>query len=85
MPTTRINVTDTWVEAAAADKEFLIENQSSYGVKVAFADSTPAEDAPAHILLAGEALIRVGLVGIVYVKDANTEDNSTPFVVVSTS
>lgn len=83
MATTKANVTSSWTQVATSAQEFLIDNQSSADVKIAFADSTPAADAAAHILQAGEALTRLSLAGAVYVK--NTSDSDTPFVIVSTS
>lgn len=83
MATTKVNVTSSWTQVAASDKEFLIENLSSFDVRVAFADSTPTSDAAAHILQAGEAIVRMSIAGAVYVRnDIATE---TPFVIVSTS
>lgn len=83
MATTKVTVTSSWVQVAAADKEFLIENLSSADVRVAFADSTPASDAAAHILQVGEALVRMSLAGAVYVR--NDIDADSAFVIVSTS
>lgn len=83
MATTKVNVTSSWVQVAASDKEFLVENLSSSDVRVAFASTTPAADDPAHILQAGEAMVRMSLAGAVYVRnDIATE---APFVIVSTS
>lgn len=83
MATTKVNVTSSWTQVAASDKEFLVENLSSFDVRVAFADSTPASDAAAHVLQAGEAMVRMSLAGAVYVR--NDIDAEAAFVIVSTS
>ena len=83
MATSKTNVTTSWVQVATSAQEFLVENQSSFDVKIAFADSTPAADAAAHILEAGEALTRLSLVGAVYVR--NSVETESPYVIVSTS
>lgn len=83
MATTKTNVTSSWVQVATSAQEFIVENQSSFDVRIAFANSTPAADAAAHIIQAGEAMVRMSLAGAVYVRnDISTE---SPFVIVSTS
>jgi hypothetical protein len=58
-----------WVEAAAADEEFLIEiiEGSVNYIKVCFKSTTPDGDDGYHPLYGGRSFIRAGLVGKVWI------------------
>jgi len=84
MATTKVTLTSSWQLVAAADKSFIADNASSYNVEVTFADSAPAAGAPYHTLKAGEGIVRLGVVGGLYARDA-TGDAGIAYLIVSTS
>lgn len=84
MATTRSELTSAWLLVAASDKEFIVENPSTYNVDITFQDSAPAVDAPHHVLRSGEALLRMGVAGNVYVRNTSANQDEA-YVVVSLS
>jgi hypothetical protein len=68
MTTSSIDVTTTWQKIAEAEEDFLVDNLSSTNISVTFQTSTPATDAPHHVLQTGQGLTRLGLTGELWVK-----------------
>jgi hypothetical protein len=79
MATTRLEVTSTWQKVADAE-QFLLENQS-YRIRVRFDTTTPDPTDAGHMLLGGEAMTRMGLVGNVYIR--TEEDDESSYVLVT--
>lgn len=74
MATVNYTATSSFQEVtqAGTDKDFILQNLSG-GVEVfaAFADSTPAESAPVHLIEPRGTLIRAGVAGKLYIRTAS--------------
>ena len=83
MPTLKVETTNTWQIVATTSQAFILENASSYNVQVNFNTALPSVDAAYHTLKAGEAILRMGLTGNVYVRGSEG-DLGLAFVIVTT-
>lgn len=72
MATVKFDLTNAaWTLVAASSVEFLAENLSTGNVKVTYASSTPAADAPYHVIKGGQSFARIGVVGALYARAIN--------------
>lgn len=82
MATVKIQLTDTWQLVAADGSNFIIDNGSSYNIRITFSATAPAVNAAYHVLSAGQGLVRMSLDGGVYARNDDVEES--PFLIVTT-
>ena len=78
MATVKTVMTGSWQLVAASTAEFIAENQSSFDIHITFAASTPAANAPFHVLTHGDKITRFGITGALYARDASAGIGNTP-------
>jgi hypothetical protein len=80
MPTSKVTVTSAWQQIATTSQNFILDNTSSYDVFVTFQNSVPDANTAYHILDSGEGIIRMGVVGDLYVR---VDGDQTAVVILS--